>query len=941
MQTRKNIRYKPNSITSILLDITVIILALIAASLALFLFISNLTKTVVRSDKKPIAIVTFKYKTVQRKFLDRAVWDRPMQHSPVYNGDIIKTAPYGEAKLFFNDKNVVDIGSDTMIQIFVKDEEAEIGLTEGAVSVQTSGSKMKVNSNNATITVNEGSLLHADKTDTENLKLVVEQGEAEFAELTADSPVNAEGQYDVKTLAMNTVFQTGAEASLVMITPAPNMKILNQNEENSSVPVLFKWYSSFPANEELILETSTVNDFSQNKQSFSVTGLNEITIEQKSGTVYWRIYPAKQGQKAEGSLDGKLTLLSAPAPVPLLPAKDGTYFYKKVLPSVRFLWKGNDMAASYLIEVADNPQMQNPKVSRIVNMESLTASDFTAGTWYWRITPRYLTSAENTAVPSEISSFTVEQKQVLPEPESLFPQEIADTANAKNLTFAWKPVPEAKKYRITIADNKNMNNIIVDEIISANFFEIKNAAALLPNGDYYWTVTGLDDTGIALTESTARSFKTLDADAVLRSIFPPDGYILADTLCRDTRFTWKTNLAGEQNFQISGSKDFSNLVVDAKTANSGFDGVELDQGTWYWRVITSLGGLGGLGDTEIKTETKKLIVAPPLPKPNLIDIGKQAIIMPDEPNKFKWTPVAEADYYQIKISKPGLDEKPLYENLFITDTEVELDLSNITDGLYIVSIQGFATANLTASRRYGIAEDREIFFRHLMPVELKFPENNAQINGIKAMLEPSVLKWSSVEDVANSTVTLSKSGQKNPVFVANNSGFTVQLPPLEAGKYTWRIAAMSTDGLDISSREDFNFSVLPIPRLPAADFISPEKNAVLNASFFKNNRTITFSWNKIDDATEYSIIIYNEKKRNKPIFTAHIPANTANENPAIEFKELSLLSRGAFFVEVKAIRKLKDGKVFQDGMISTLKFEIDLPIKNKIKTNETGVLYGK
>lgn len=919
----------------ILLDITVIILALIAASLALFLFISNLTKTVVRNDKKPVATVTFKYKTVQRKFLDRAVWDRPMQHSPVYNGDIIKTAPYGEAKLFFKDKNVVDIGSDTMIQIFVKDEEAEIGLTEGAVSVQTSGSKMKVNSNNATITVNEGSLLHADKKDAENLQLVVAQGEAEFAELTAGSHFDAESQPDIKTLTKNAVFQTGAEASLVMITPAPNMKVLNQNEEGSSLPILFKWYSSFPADEELILQTSTAGDFSQNKQSFSVTGLNEITIEQKSGPVYWRIYPAKRGEKSEGTVSGKLTLLSAPAPVPLLPAKNGSYFYKKTLPSVRFLWKGNDMAASYLIEVADNPQMQNPKISRFINMESLTASDFTAGTWYWRITPRYLTSADNTAVPSEIASFIVEQKQVLPEPESLFPQEIADTANAKNLTFAWKPVSEAKQYRIIISDNKNMNNVIVDEIISGNYFEVKNAAALLPNGEYYWTVAGLDDTGAALTESNIKSFKTLDADAMLRSIFPPDEYILADTLCRDTRFTWKTNIAGEQNFQISNSSDFSHLLVDAKTANSGFDGVALKEGTYYWRVITNV------GDTEIKTETKKLIVAPPLPKPKLIDIDKRVIIMPNEPNTFKWTPAVGADYYQIKISKQGLEETPLYENLFITDTEVELDLQHITDGSYVVSIQGFATATLTSSRRYGLAEDSEIVFRHLMPAELKLPENNARIDGIKAILEPSVLKWSSVESIANSTVTLEKSGEKKPVFIAHNSGFTVQLPPLEAGKYTWRVTAESTEGLDVSSREDFNFSVLPIPPLPAVQFISPEKNAVLNASFFKNNRAITFSWNKIDDATEYSIIIYNENKRNKPLFTAHIPLEKEKETPVIEFKELSLLSRGTFFVEVKAMRKLKDGKLLQDGIVSKLKFEIDLPIKTKIETNETGVLYGK
>ncbi len=933
MQTKKNTKSKANT-SNLLQDTAVVLLSLLMAAVGIFLFIKNLTETVVRDDKKQVATVTFKRKTVQRKFLDRAVWDRPVQNSPVYNGDTIRTAALGEAKLNFGSNNVVDIGSDTMIQVFVKDnDEAEIGLAEGAVSVRTSSAKMKVNSNNASVTIEENSILHADKADNESLRLIVENGEASVADLSAEQ--NASFPQSEQKLQKDSIFQKGSEAAITMISPAANVKILNQNTSKGSVPVLFKWHSSVPQHQELILETASSSDFSQNKQTFSVTGLNEIHLEQKSGSVYWRLYPPSQTEVESVYAVGKLTVLPAPPPTLLLPAKEAAYFYKNVPPSIRFLWRGNEIASSYLLEVADNPAMTNPKFKKSVTMESLSVPDLTAGNWYWRVTPHYLTGVENEPTASETFSFKIEERNILPEPEALYPQSIADTANSKSLTFSWKPIAEAKKYRLIVSGNENMANPLVDTMITGNFLELKDAAQLFPNGTYYWAVAGIDESGTVLTESSPKSFKTLDTEIIMRSVFPPDGYTIADTLCSDTRFTWKTNLPGEQHFQVSASRDFSNVTVDIMTANSGADGINLEQGEWYWRVITSIDG------SEIKTETKKVIIAPPLDKPKLsgINAGGRIIIVPDEPNTFKWSEVSGADYYQIRIKKPNSDDA-IYENLFISKTEVELNLKDIADGFYTISVQGFASPTLNSSRRYGLAEDSTVMLRHLHPVELLSPADNSRIDGMSALLQPGVLRWSSAEKPVNSNIQLIKKGNKNPVLSEGNPGFTVQLPALEAGEYTWRVTALTVEGLDISSKKDFKFSVLPVPPLPAVKFSAPQENAVLNAPFFKTNRTINFSWEPVKDATEYAVAIYNARDKKQPAYQTTVNENTGEEI-VLTFKELSLLSRGAFYIEVKAMRRMKDGKLFQDGIVSRLKFEIDLPKNTKIETDEAGVLYGK
>ena len=127
MKTKKNTKSNP-SFTNTGADISVVILSLLIFFASSFLFVKNLNRTFSRNDKTPVATVQYKYKSVQRKFLDRAVWDRPQQNSPVYNGDTIRTSPEAEATLYFVDRNIVELGSNTMIQVFVNNEESRIDL---------------------------------------------------------------------------------------------------------------------------------------------------------------------------------------------------------------------------------------------------------------------------------------------------------------------------------------------------------------------------------------------------------------------------------------------------------------------------------------------------------------------------------------------------------------------------------------------------------------------------------------------------------------------------------------------------------------------------------------------------------------------------------------------------------------------------------------------
>lgn len=961
MKTKKSTKYSPDFVSGVLQDIFVVLFSLAVIGCTAFLLFNNVNKTIERNDKTPVATVSYKYKSVQRKFLDRSVWDRPVQYSPVYNGDIIRTAPSSEATIYFPDQNVIDVGANTMIQIFkqAQKDETAVQVDEGSVSVQTAGSAMAVRSDKASVNVEKDSVLHMQKLEADReadssggvLRLSVEKGRAALVK-TDGGFAEADSAAQGEILTEGTVVNAGgfgyeqgradaegaANRFVSVISPAPEMKILNKNADGKPAAVPFKWYSSFADNSELIFETSRSRDFTQNVRRVSVTGLKELTVDEKPGTVYWRLYAAEKGAEDASSDSGKFTVVAAPPPALLEPAGDRRYAYKEALPAVRFLWKGNEACSSYVLEAASDPDMKNPAVTKQVSGESVSFVLPRDGTWYWRLTPIYAAEDEASRTPTPASVFHIEKQKTFAPIEQFAPGKIADTAEGKSVTFSWKNVREVKKYLVRVAKTEAMNNPVLERSSDINYYELKNAAKALPNGTYYWTVEGLDKNGERLTASAASSFKTRDSEVILRSLFPPDNYVLADTLCLDTRFTWKTNLEGEQRFQVSLSPDFASPVLDVKAQGSGIEGLMLERGDCYWRVAVKS------EDETFHTPAKKLNIAPALNRPELIGVGDSVVVRPDAKTTFAWTTVPLADYYQVKITEPGLDSQPLYENLYITDTEVKMALQSIREGRYVIHVQGFAAATATSSRRYSYAADKTFDLKHLRPVELVSPVRGARISGVDAALKPGSLQWSSVEKPVKSRLVLEKVGKAGSIISVSNPDYTVALPPLEAGTYRWRVSATTEDGLDISSVRDGIFTVLPIPPLAKPAVFSPAENETFGVNFFKTNRSIVFRWKKNAEATHYSIKLYNAK--NQKIFERNIDANEASvpskaDECAFTFTDLAKLSRGTFYADIRAQRRLKNSLLFQDGNASVRHFVIDLPQTQKIETDDTGVLYGR
>ncbi|UTC75564.1 FecR domain-containing protein [Treponema sp. OMZ 792] len=929
MKTKKNTRSNPK-LDNKFADIFVVLIALLIACSTIFLFWKNLNKTLNR-DKPSIAIVSYKEKSVQRKFIDRAVWDRPAQYSHVYNGDTIRTASNSEAVIYFTDKSTVNVGENTMIQIFKPRAEKDVSvqISEGNVSVKTVDSKMLVRSGNASLAIEKESVLHTSKSGEEPIKIAVEKGEASVSKVeNAQAEDSSDSVIESSVLKAGTVLVEGGKPSITMISPSSSEKIFNFNKE--PIEVLFRWQSSFPEMEDLIFEISSSRNFNADTEKVQVKGLSELKRSVSSGNIFWRLYSSSLGPEDVSAAKGKLSITDAPPPKLLEPNLNEEFSYVNDLPAIKFSWEGNSAASNYLIELADNDSFENPKLSRLINASSVNLSGIEDGKWYWRVVPNYITEGAPSQT-SETGVFYV-QKTKNKEPIVLdLSQNMSETLEGNKAFFSWPSVPEAKKYNFRISTDESMSNIVFEKVLTSNYFEIKNFENLLPSSGYYWNIAALDKNEIPVGLSKPEKIKIGGEEIFIRSVFPPDGYVIADSFCKDTQFTWKTNTKDELYFQVSSSQDFKKLAADKKVNGSSVEGVSLEKGEWYWRVLTKN------KNNDLKSEVKKLIIVPPLSKPEFIDLKNKIIILPKGENKFKWTQVPEAEYYRFRITPEGLNQKPVYENSFITGTEIDVDIKSIENGSYIISVQAFASLNETAGKRYGYTADRKIELMHLKPVELIYPIDGMSISGMDAVLKPEVLKWSSVEDPETSRLILIKVGEKNPVLSIQNPETSVQLPPLGAGKYIWKLIAKTAKGFDISSRKDASFKVLPIPLLEAPDMLAPKQDTTLNADFFKNNRSIKFVWTRIPEADHYLVRIYNSSKT---VYRDSLP-QTVTGNIELNFTKLNLLSRGVFYIEVRAQQKFEGTNIVQDGKAAVRKFKIELPQSKKVSTDETGVMYGQ
>lgn len=920
---------------SLLSEIFFILVCLFGSAFSIYNFYRSFTETLTKNET-PIATISFKYKTAQRKFNDNLIWDHLRQDAPVYEGDTIRTASLAEATIYFNDGNIMDLQENTMARISLKEDGAEAEFLKGEISVRTSEkSGFKIKSGSNIVQVASKSDFEAGNNTEGNFEISVKSGNATLSNDTGVLELQ-----QGKTVEINTQGEASYK-SLSVIYPLENMKILNFMQDK--IPVTFNWKSEV---DTVKIEISSTRNFKNIEYANTYSNTDQAEIALTSGIHYWRIYGVSDTDKTEEA-SGKLNVLYSPTPKLISPVMDYSVSYRTKTPSIRFSWTESERATSYEFKIADNPEMKDPVINQRYSSTSSIVASLEEGTWYWNVTPYYVMNSVGLAHPSETYSFTITKNTVLNEPELLYPEDESFVCTKipmedksytyKKILFSWKADKEASNFEFKLWSQNSQNTNLVQQRVSNNYYSVDTSVTDIPDGLVFWQVTIFDKEG-NYKESKTYQFYAMDSDLEQKTIFPPDGYRVMSARSQDLRYNWKTNVPYETKFELASDKNFKDIIYTENTKNTSVNGRNLSEGRYYWRITSTIGKLN------ISTPAKTLVVEPPLAKPEVIipENNGRAVIRANIPFEMKWQPVEEADYYQVQVFKADNRENVIYEKNFIepgkdNSLSTAVNFDPFEEGMYGWTIQAFREETSLISRASSYIGEYSFRMKKLKPVKLAKPANRAVIEGVDAFKTPGIFEWTTVDDTSFSELILYKDSvtENNRVVTYRNAKTTEQMPRLYEGNYFWRVKAITEDDLDISSEEVYSFSITAIPKLKSPVMIEPVRGKVFDANYFMENRQIRFKWGTVAQAAKYIFTVQNEE--GEYIINEELPSDQTE----YIYENIASLKVGKLTWTVEALSEF-EGLVFQHGETNPIEFSISLPTLNKPKMKEKkGKRYGR
>jgi hypothetical protein len=456
------------------------------AFIALFFFWNDINQTLIRQNETPIGTVRYKYRAVQRRFSDRLLWDRLRQESPVYNGDLIRTAELSEAAVrFVSDGGNIEILENSLIRITRGRNGTRIDLNEGSLLAEIQDGRMSIESGGAVLSGEEGSVISVRAAEG-GPDIQVHEGNVGITEGGSRRSAG-EGE------------RIGAAgpahaARLALLSPRPQAKFLNNSE--GPLAVRFTWNKiNFASGETVRLEIAGDRNFTRTIQTIESNG-NEAKVELAKGVYYWRAYPAGQAAVAVkwGGISGRLQIIHAPAPVLISPVEGEGFRFRTTRPGIRFQWTACEEAAAYVVEVSMEEDMTNIVYATQVQR---TGDDtgtavfygFEPGPYFWRVRPVYPQGFEGRAAQSLNAFFRIEKAEKLAAPQTRERREtIYLEGREKSIYFSWNQENDAAYYTFLLSKQQNLNNPVIKEQVKDNYYALDIQNANLASGEYYWGV---------------------------------------------------------------------------------------------------------------------------------------------------------------------------------------------------------------------------------------------------------------------------------------------------------------------------------------------------------------------------------------------------------------------------------------------------------------------
>lgn len=378
-------------------EIQVGALSLFVFAISLFLFWKEDTADFGEGRKETVGNITFKYRTAQRKFSDRMIWQDVEQNFPIFNHDSVRTDELSEAVITLSSGTKFELDPRSMIVINLKEDEELLELEEGSVRVQ-SEKPVTLTSGKTTIkSENQSTLFRLTRGESGEENVIEStKGSLRWIGSNKESVVLKEGE---KAKFVNDSFaQIRDEWKL--LEPQDNHRIFPDSGE---AKISFRWNSNGGASG--FLEISLNRNFSPLILKKEIKGESADT-NLPEGIYYWRILSSDRKKNSETR---KFRVLPNPPVTLLFPLKN-TLLEGSSLQSFR--WKPSRLATGYILEISESVDFKKG-LRQLTVFKTSISIPLSAGKYHWRV--KSFSNLPGTESISETRSFQVEKNESAPQ----------------------------------------------------------------------------------------------------------------------------------------------------------------------------------------------------------------------------------------------------------------------------------------------------------------------------------------------------------------------------------------------------------------------------------------------------------------------------------------------------------------------------------------------
>ena len=619
------------------LDIFIVIIFLVIAVIGVELFRRDLLQTFRLQNTEPVGVIIVKRNIVQRRLTDRVVWDRLVNESPVYMGDLIRVAEISAATLTI-DANIIDINENTLIRIAraADGDNVKIFLNEGSFSLaaEDNSKSIIIDINGQQLETERSTVLNAAVSEDRQTIQVIE-GKAQFISSGGTARELTSGSL----IAMDTEGKQRLDRGVVINQPLPNARIIKTGGDPQTVNV--SW-NRVNLESNMLLRMEIAQDSGFSRITRTINNLDRNTQTQfDEGLWYYRVL-----YQDEVLGKGQLSVIASSALQLVSPAVNSLFQYNDALPSIAFQWTNAENAVSYVLQISSSSSFNIINFTTQVSLTSQTIS-LGEGRWFWRVQPVYPDIYNNRSSFSKAAFFSIEKTEAagmtdasrnvsvtdwiarqtpsstlpadlppdfiperiiepaLPEPELPAPSSLSGinllspengaqidglTALRRQISFNWNTEADFISSRFIISRNVNPLQAPIRVIHNpAENFNVDNLA----DGLWYWTIEIQTEDGRTVSAAPRRlQITPVPLLPAPRNLQPPSGIRLgnADLAARAINFRWASvQGANAYIFTLYQRTQNERRQVIRETINSGtgytLNNIRLlNRGTFVWSV---------------------------------------------------------------------------------------------------------------------------------------------------------------------------------------------------------------------------------------------------------------------------------------------------------------------------------------------------------------------